>query len=178
MGERLMAAQCSEHSMKIDAFELARNAERIAGEIALADMPRLSASLLETRGSLRYMVQGRVDADGPGADLALGATLRLSCQRCNAPLDYTLDRTTRFRFVRSETELEAQPLDDDEADPIIASKAMDLRDWIEDEAILSLPLVPRHERCETGGMSEADDGGRQRPFAVLAALKRGGEGKV
>jgi uncharacterized metal-binding protein YceD (DUF177 family) len=52
---------------------------------------------------------------------------------------------------------------------------MDLRDWIEDEAILSLPLVPRHGRCETEAAAETDDSGRRRPFAVLAELKRSKE---
>lgn len=172
--------------MTIDAFELARNSRRIAGEIALPDLPRLAESLLDADGSLRYAVQGWIDADGPGADLELSANLRLACQRCNTPLDYRLERKTRFRFVHNEAELEAQPLDDNEADAIVGSKSMDLRGWIEYEAILSLPLVPRHERCEIGttvGTEERDErdagAGRQRPFAVLAALKGGaGEGKT
>jgi uncharacterized protein len=169
--------------MTIDAFELARNSRRIAGEIALPDLPRLAESLLDADGSLRYAVQGWVDADGPGAALELSAHLRLACQRCNTPLGYRLERKTRFRFVHNEAELEAQPLDDDEADAIVGSKSMDLRGWIEDEAILSLPLVPRHERCEIGTAAESDErdagAGGQRPFAVLAALKSGaGEGKT
>lgn len=169
--------------MTIDAFELARNSKRMAGEIALPDLPRLAESLLDTDGSLRYAVQGWVDADGLGADLELRANLRLACQRCNTPLDYRLERKTRFRFVHNEAQLEAQPLDDDEADAIVGSKSMNLRDWIEDEAILSLPLVPRHERCAISTTAETDErdagAGRQRPFAVLAALKGGaGEGET
>ncbi len=52
---------------------------------------------------------------------------------------------------------------------------MDLAAWIEDEAILSLPLVPRHEDCEptlpahSAGHAAPD---RPNPFAVLAELKR------
>lgn len=166
--------------MTIDAFELARHSERSAGDIALAEMPRLAESLLDTVGSLHYTVQGWVDAEGPGADLGLSGQLRLACQRCNTPLDFRLDRKTRFRFVRNEAELESLPLDDDEADAIVGSKSMNLRDWIEEEAILSLPLVPRHEQCGAGSSVEADAGAaRQRPFTVLAALKCGaGDGKA
>jgi len=166
--------------MTIDAFELARHAESMAGDIALAEMPRLAEALLDSEGNLHYTLQGWVDADGPGADLGMSGQLRLACQRCNAPLEYRLDRKTRFRFVRNEAELEALPLDDDEADAIVGSKTMNLRDWIEDEAILSLPLVPRHEQCESGAMVETGaEIARQRPFAVLAALKHGaGEGET
>jgi uncharacterized protein len=168
-----MAAQCSEHSMTIDAFELAKKGELIEGDIPLYRMPRLAESLLSTDGSLHYSVQGRTDADGPGADLGLSARLLLACQRCNAPLDYALERHTRFRFFRNEAELDAIPLDDDEVDAIVGSRSMDLNEWIEDEAILSLPLVPRHEHCRPDRAADAGDAAEtRRPFAVLAGLKR------
>ncbi len=77
----------------------------------------------------------------------LKGRLQLICQRCNAPLDFDLDRTTRFRFVANEEELNALPIEDDEIETIVGSGSMSVHDWIEDEAILSLPLVPRHDEC-------------------------------
>jgi uncharacterized protein len=127
------------------------------------------------------VVKGLVDADGhPAADLSLRGRLRLKCQRCNAPLEFDLERDTRFRFVHSETELEVLPLEDDAADVIVGSHAMDLATWVEDEAILSLPLVPRHESCSpVAGTSRQVEPttDRPNPFAVLAALKRRGVGE-
>ena len=161
--------------MPVDVFDLAARGERIEGEFELARLPRLSESLLDTDGTLRYVVKGLVDADGhPAADLSLRGRLRLECQRCNAPLEFDLERDTRFRFVHSEAELEALPLEDDEADVIAGSHAMDLAAWVEDEAILSLPLVPRHESCSpVAGRSRQVESttDRPNPFAVLAALK-------
>jgi len=170
-----MATQCSEQKMPVDVFELAARGERIEGEIALARLPRLAGSLLGTEGSLRYEVRGLVDADGyPGADLSLRGRLRLECQRCNAALEFILERDTRFRFVHSEPELDALPLEDDEVDVVVGSQTMDLPGWVEDEAILSLPLVPRHESCipAEGSVDRAEPTAeRPSPFAVLAALK-------
>jgi uncharacterized protein len=167
--------------MPVDVFDLAARGERVEGELELARLPRLAESLLDTDGTLRYVVKGLVDADGhPAADLSLRGRLRLECQRCNAPLEFDLERDTRFRFVHSEAELEALPLEDDEADVIVGSHAMDLAAWVEDEAILSLPLVPRHESCncmagESGPVESTTD--RPNPFAVLAALKGRGVGE-
>ena len=167
--------------MPVDVFDLAACGERIEGEFELARLPRLAESLLDTDGTLRYVVKGLVDADGhPAADLSLRGRLRLECQRCNAPLEFDLERDTRFRFVHSEAELEALPLEDDEADVIAGSHAMDLAAWVEDEAILSLPLIPRHESCSpVAGRSRQVESttDRPNPFAVLAALKGRGVGE-
>ena len=80
--------------------------------------------------------------------------LQLICQRCNAPLDFELDRTTRFRFVATEEELNALPIEDDEIEVIVGSRSMSVHDWVEDEAILSLPLVPRHGECSAPSKTE------------------------
>ena len=49
---------------------------------------------------------------------------------------------TAGRAVASEEELEALPLEEDETDVIAGARDMDIGRWVEDEAILSLPLVP------------------------------------
>jgi len=175
-----MATQCSEHKMPVDVFDLAARGERVEGELELARLPRLAESLLDTAGTLRYVVKGLVDGDGhPAADLSLRGRLRLECQRCNASLEFDLERDTRFRFVESEAELEALPLEDDETDVIVGSHAMDLAAWVEDEAILSLPLVSRHECCSpvAGKSPDEPTTDRPNPFAVLAALKGRGAGE-
>jgi uncharacterized protein len=161
--------------MPVDVFDLATRGGRVEGYIELAKLPRLAESLRETDGVLHYEVQGLVDAEGhSGADLRLRGRLQLECQRCSAPFEFVLERDTRFRFVHDEAELDALPLEDDEADVIVGSHAMDLAGWVEDEAILSLPLVPRHESCSpVGGQAARVEPSAERPspFAVLAALK-------
>jgi hypothetical protein len=119
-----------------------------------------------------------------------GARARMTCSptwRSNASdatrLSTLLEREAHFRFVDSEGELNALPIEDDEVDVIVGARRMDVSTWIEDEAILSLPLIARHEwedvACrpvaEVGTTVEpsADSTGREHPFAVLAGLKPG-----
>jgi len=57
--------------------------------------------------------------------------------------------------------------------------SLDLRALVEDELILALPLIPRHDTCplplpmSAGSAELAADGPPAHPFAALAALRRG-----
>jgi DUF177 domain-containing protein len=159
-----------------DAFRLARKRETLSGEATMADMPRLAQSVLDPEARLQYHVEGRVDEHGhPGALMTLSGRLPLRCERCNGRLQFMLEREVPFRFVQDEQELNALPIEDDALEAVVGSPTMGLLPWIEDEAILSLPLVPRHEDCAVpfAEAPERPGSGRPNPFAVLAKLKRG-----
>ena len=164
----------SRTSPTIDSFAFARAARRIEGEIAVAQLPRLTDFVAKSEGALRYEIEGLIDGDGhPAADLHLVGQLELICQRCNAPLQFGIDRTTRFRFVATEEELNSLPIEDDDLDAVVGSRNMSIHDWVEDEAILSLPLVPRHDGCAAPSSSDeiANPVSASNPFAVLLALR-------
>lgn len=165
-------------SPTFDAFRLASRRETLRGEATMRQLPRLAQSVLDPEAVVNYVVEGRVDDEGhPGARMQLSAVLPLRCERCNRPLAFRLERDVPFRFVHDDQELNALPIEDDEVEEVVGSAAMPLLPWIEDEAILSLPLVPRHEDCGIPlpeAEPEADQESRPNPFAALAKLKRGG----
>lgn len=163
-------------TLTCDAFELARHRRVIEGELPVEQLARLAASVAQPTGTLRFRIVGGFDDQGrAGARLRLNGELALACQRCGAPLAFRLERDAAFRFVASEEELNALPIDDDDdAEAIVAGHSTDLAAWIEDEVILSLPLVPRHDECLTNvtvAGKEAAAEERPNPFAVLAHLK-------
>ncbi|MEO8188029.1 MAG: YceD family protein [Burkholderiaceae bacterium] len=158
----------------IDTFELSRSGRRVEGQVVIAQLPRLAEFVTTSRDRLRYDIAGLIDEDGyPAADLHVEGRLQLICQRCNASLDFDLDRKARFRFVATEQELNAFPIEDDEIEMIVGSRNMSVYDWVEDEAILSLPLVPRHGECSAPVKTEGDPSAvtAPNPFAVLLALR-------
>jgi uncharacterized protein len=59
---------------------------------------------------------------------------------------------------------------EDDAERVLAGKDMRVSGLVEDEIILSLPMVPRHASCDESGI--AAKSARISPFDVLAALKR------
>ena len=110
--------------------------------------------------------------------LSAEVSLPMQCQRCLTPVLETVEAERSFRFVADEAT--AAALDDEaEEDILVISRDFDALALVEDELILSLPLVPLHEVCpETVPMSVADPefevaAERPNPFGVLAGLKKG-----
>ena len=159
----------------IDVFEMARVGSSVDGSIAIADMPRLAQSLVRVQGALRYRCEGRMDEQGrPALELRMTADLPVLCDRCGGELDLALRAKKSFFFVHTEDELAAIPIDallEEEA--LIGSSQFDLASLIEDEAILHLPISPRHEACVAAGTSAVTraEPDRPHPFASLVALR-------
>jgi uncharacterized protein len=90
-----------------------------------------------------------------------------------------LDVRPCLRFVQGEAL--AEQLDEDSEDDVLAlGPPLDLHELIEDELILALPLVPRHDQCPQplpmhhDGVQTPADETPTHPFAALAALRRKG----
>jgi uncharacterized protein len=114
--------------------------------------------------------------------LALEAALPLQCQRCLQPMIESVAFERDFRFVADEQTAEAQD-DESEEDLLVYSKRFDLLALIEDELLMSLPIVPKHELCpEPPKLSVSDAAFEQalsavkpNAFAVLGSLKKDGK---
>lgn len=105
-------------------------------------------------------------------------SVTLSCQRCNKDFKHIVYAQYCFCPVKNDEQAETLP---DGYEPIEVDSygEVDLLSLIEDELILSLPIVPVHEleHCE---VSEADmvfgklpeEAEKPNPFAILASLKQ------
>ena len=170
--------------LRLDVAPFAKDAGQLDGDWPLRDLVRLhDAAHAETRtadgGVVSWQARGewrRAGGEGqPWLHVKASATMVLECQRCLGPVVEQLAVERSFLFVHGEDA--AAQLDADSEDDVLAlTRALDLRELIEDELLLALPLVPRHAVCpaplplaETPEL--ADD--KPNPFAVLAALKRG-----
>jgi len=169
----------------LDVLSFARDAARLEGEGALAQWPRLAQEQFGQAeagtGLVLWQLRGHAVAQTGGADqiwMDLQASVRLpmQCQRCLASVTETVRAERSFRFVADETT--AAALDDEsEEDILVFSRDFDALALIEDELILSLPLVPMHPLCpESPPMSAADPefeaaAQRPNPFGVLSGLK-------
>jgi uncharacterized protein len=94
----------------------------------------------------------------------------LTCQRCLQPLRDALTVDRWLRFVPGEAEAEALDAES-EHDVLALSRSLDLRELVEDELLLALPLVPRHASCSP--LHAAAAAPARRPFEVLQPLKSG-----
>jgi uncharacterized protein len=106
--------------------------------------------------------------------LTAEATLPMACQRCLQRCDHELGLTRHFQFVPDEAS--AAELDGEvEHDVLVFARELDLHELLEDELLLDLPLVPRHDVCPQPLLAAPDAlPAEEHPFAALAALRRPG----
>ncbi len=106
--------------------------------------------------------------------LRAATCVRLQCQRCLMPMQQPLAVQRSFRFVAGEAE--AERLDEESEDDVLAlPRSLDLAALVEDELILALPIVPRHEACPEPLLAPDSEPlhveARPSPFAVLQSLR-------
>jgi uncharacterized protein len=91
-----------------------------------------------------------------------------------------LDEKRRFVLLATEAEADDYPMEDEEQEPLVASQHFNLLETIEDEVLLSLPLIPKHPEgfCEPhASVFGLEDGGevvdeRENPFNILKNMKK------
>lgn len=175
--------------LRLDVEAFAKEAGRLEGRWPLAGFVRLAESAhAQARpgesDQVAWQAQGEQRTQRGGAPqtwLHVGAQaqVQLECQRCLQPVAVPLAVQRRFLFAPDEAtaaEIDA----DSEDDVLVLTRALDLHELVEDELILALPLVPRHDACPEPlalpAEAEETPAERPNPFAALAALKRGGTG--
>ena len=127
---------------KVQALKALNRREHYEGDLPLTQLPRLGPVLAETAGGLHVTLDaGR---DGEGAAWLRGAVtgqLSLTCQRGLHPFGWRCDVPVELRLVFDEGE-EAQLAKDHEP-YLVQDDRLPLRDMVEDEVLLALPMMPR-----------------------------------
>ena len=157
------------------------------GFLSISDLPRLAeeASVVQSGDGFDWQMRTHFE-DSPGSeprqilDIGLNGRLHLVCQRCLQDCAVNLAETRRFVLVASEAEADDYPMEDEEQEPLVASQHFNLLETIEDEILLSLPLIPKHPDgfCEphasSFGVGDADEvsGKPENPFKALKNMKK------
>lgn len=169
---------------RLDVRAFAQAQAHLEGQDPLSQYKRLA---LEAEGphddvQIRWAAQGELRTE-PGAlsqtwlHLQAEVDLPMVCQRCLTRAFIPVDVDRSFRFVADEATAEA--LDDESEEDLLAlSKDFALRDLIEDELLMELPVVPMHDVCpEAVPLASSDEDFNQatsekpNPFAALASLR-------
>lgn len=181
---------------RLDVAVFARQHGELEGTWPLAALSRLAASAFgggvpaDAAAEVAWSASGMerpVMGGPPQVWLHLHAQARvdLECQRCLGPISTTVAFDRHFRFVADEARAAEEDVDADE-DVLALTHALDLQELAEDELLLALPLVPRHERCPEplphaeaqaeAPPEEPEPPATHRPFAGLEALRAGKPG--
>lgn len=176
--------------LRLDLENFTADGATLQGRWPLVDFERLldgwPADAPPPEGEVEWSAAGEMRKPGalePERWVHLEAHTQVwcECQRCLQPVTLPLSLQRSLRFVRSEEE--AAQLDaESEDDVLVLEHAFDLRSLVEDEFLLALPLVPRHEQCPQPLHAPAQPEEevapeRENPFAALARLRRRPDGQ-
>ncbi len=169
----------------IDAFSFSQLKERRDGSISISDLPRLSAECASAEGVLGWSLEGGTSKVGhPHLILKVTGEVQLMCQRCLGNFTFHIDSVSELILAKNDEhadEIEAL-IDDDEIDVVLGSKTFDIKDLIEDEALLAIPQSPKHAVCPDVVVDssdslvspvaaiEAEASKKESPFAVLKKI--------
>lgn len=159
--------------VSLDPYLSARQARHIHGVIAVAKLKRLVDLLQRNQGEVAVDVEFSLgDGGRVQFELTLRAELVAQCQRCLGDIHHTVDSRRQMMVINDESEFTKVPA---EFEPVVAEEnRLQLIPVIEDELLLSLPIVFKHNACEAAVYQEPsddDEDERENPFAVLMQLK-------
>ena len=172
---------------RLDVRAFAQAEGHLHGQAPLSDFKRLAADALAITGEqplVRWEAEGELVEQKGGSGhvwlhLSAEVDLPLTCQRCLTEADIPLYVDRSFRFVTDEATAELEDDDSDE-DVLALSSEFNLLELIEDELLMEVPVVPRHEVCPVPVKLEVSDDAfeqaneqKENPFAVLQSLNVG-----
>jgi len=169
--------------VEIDPFRLVEQGRIFDGRIPLGDFPRLKEQLFE-QGSEDNIVTvhlefTRTDTRLPVVRGTISSDLQLTCQRCLKGKEEAFE--TKLEVVLVSTDAQAEKLQEGFDTWLVEEQQIFLRDFIEDEILLALPLVIAHDECDAARkliealpedeISEVEQE-ESNPFAALKVLKK------
>jgi uncharacterized protein len=121
--------------------------------VLVADLSRLAEGLVSSEGSVRFQLRGKMESGRPTLELSIDTVLILPCQYCQEPYLQELHVARVLPLARDEAELARWEQGDPLLDALVADPMLDVLMLVEDEILLSLPVVPRHpgEICGSAG---------------------------
>jgi uncharacterized protein len=163
--------------VQVNPFRFAENAKELRGTLLLKNMQRLLPSLMAEAGEVEVAMQFGTDQQGVRFLKAHYVTdVTLQCQRCMEAFHYGINNEVLAGLVATEAEGNTLPEAYDAL--IVEGNNLILADIIEEELIISLPIVPMHapEQCKMKtpiiiANCIDEEITKEHPFKIIESLK-------
>lgn len=134
----------------IDSLRFARTGESLSGDFPVSGLLRLVESLASDAGKVQYRLCGILTEGRPALELVVEANVQMICQRCLGTYVQRVAARSILPVARDEAQLAGWERDDPLVDALLADTHQDVLMLVEDEMLLSLPVVPMHSEIECG----------------------------
>jgi len=148
--------------------------------IPLSELPRVAHDVAAHEGEAKGRVRFSRQQHQAVAEIEVSAQPEVICQRCMQPMRWPVNVKSRVALVSDYDAADRVP--DGMEVFLVEADSVSVRDLVDEEVMLALPNVPRHEdgsECaqrvvQLPGEPEADDAADeaqvQKPFAQLGEL--------
>ena len=172
--------------VEIDPFRLVEQGRIFDGRIPLGDFPRLKDQLFKGENDDKqgedsivvvHLQFTRTETRLPVVRGKISSELQMTCQRCLKGKEELFE--TELEVVLVSSDAQADKLQEGFDTWLVEEQQIFLRDFIEDEILLALPLVIAHDECDAARkliealpedeIEEAQE--ESNPFAALKDLK-------
>lgn len=159
----------------VDPRKLAAQESCLQGPVPTADMARLTEAVFKPGDAGWASLKFRFDENRRTViDGEFSLDVELACQRCLQAVPARLEGELHVGVVWDEDRAAGLPK---RLDPwLVSTETADLYELLEDEFLLSLPIVAYHEKdsCPSQGTYSTGEfeEDRKNPFSVLARLKK------
>lgn len=161
----------------LDPYKSAQRRLECQGYVELLDLERLNAVTQDNSGQINVNLTFDVDEQGLVTITGNAKTsLTLICQRCSDNFLLPMEVSFSFSPVKNEDAAEALPSYYD-AIELDENGEVNLRKLVEDELLLAIPLIPKHELDDCAAKADTTWGelpkelSESNPFDVLKQLK-------
>ncbi|MFC4656453.1 MULTISPECIES: 23S rRNA accumulation protein YceD [Rheinheimera] len=165
----------------IDPVRAAQKRSSFDGIVPLANLDRLSESLLDPNGDVEVTVHCGTDEQGlTYIEGEARCQIQVRCERCGDAMPMELDASFAYTPIRSD--IDSAHDDIPERYDVIEKNEhgeVNLRQLVEDELILALPLFPTHDegQCDPAKVQMSwgeiePEPEKPNPFAILQELKK------
>jgi len=120
------------------------------GNKMVGDFERLAQEFLNPEVQLHYRICGERDARGrPRLRCQVKGDVEMLCQRCLKPVNVAVESDRLLYLAASEAEADRleSALAEEDIEVMVTGQTLDLAGVVEDEVLLSLPIVPMHAHC-------------------------------
>jgi uncharacterized protein len=161
----------------IDPYKSSQRRLVCEGAFELSGMNRLLEVCEPCSGQVKVSVKFNVDELGLVVITGQGSTaVTLSCQRCTQAFDHALEVNFTFSPVKKAEDAAELPSYYD-AIELDENGEVNLRELVEDELLLEIPLIPMHQPKDCQAPSDSvwgelpEELDKPNPFDVLKQLK-------
>ncbi len=142
---------------EVNYRKFAGNSTKLVGTVPVSAFGRLSESIANDKGEVQAKLEFRRGKKQKTLIIGhISVNLELVCQNCLAP--FSTDLESSFRWVLVEDEDALIALHPDDEGVICGEDSVNIVDLLEDELLVSLPMVAKHEEGECSFTTQHTDG--------------------